>query len=294
MIVNVVKVVHHFACKQRLFAAQYPAHPYRRAPSGTDAGLARISAKACEDDFRARFGPNRALVTVVGRFDPASALALARTWLEPLPRRVPPAPSPARPAAPRVRRASEPIDFRVRLVSIGWRAPGEGDPDAVSLDLLGLILSSGSTARLTTEKGGPNSDLLFARAAYEGRREGGLFHAYGALRRGVDSAAVEQDLAARIEKLAAAPVTQDELERAKRQAESAVQFGWQTVHARSIALGRAQLVDGDFHKAWSRLDRIRKLSAADLQRAAAKVLKRENRSVVWLVPAASPAPGGRR
>src|SRR5258706_3892824 len=72
---------------QRLYAALYPGHPYRLPPSGTDADLARITARDCEADFRARFSPNRAPVTVTGRFDPAAALGSARTWLEPLPRR---------------------------------------------------------------------------------------------------------------------------------------------------------------------------------------------------------------
>ena len=270
---------------QRLFAALYPGHPYRLPPSGTDADLARISARDCEDDFRARFAPNRALVSVVGRFEPAAALGFARTWLEPLPRRAPPAPRPARVAATRERRVTERLDFQLRLLFIGWRAPGQGDERSVSLDLLGNILSTGSGSRLAREATGPDHDLLVAQAGYEGRREGGLFYTYGALRPGADSAAVEKDLIARIEKLAAAPVSAEELEAAKRQAENTMLFAWQAVHGRTTALGVAQQVEGDFHGAWSRITRLRQLSAADLQRAATGVLRAENRSVVWLVPA---------
>ena len=275
---------------QRLYAALYRGHPYRRPPAGTEADLARITARDCEDDFRARFAPNRAIVIVVGRFDPAEALGLARTWLEPLPRRAPPAPSPVRAAAARERRVTERLDFDLRLLFLGWRAPGQGDERSASLDLLGSILSSGSIARLAREAAGPGRDLLLAQAGYEGRREGGLFYAYGALRPGADSAAAEKDLIARIENLAAVPVTAEELDAAKHQAESTTLFGWQAVHGRSTGLGAAQLVDGDFHAAWSRIARIRQLSAADLQRAAASVLKGENRSVVWLLPAGGPRP----
>jgi len=269
---------------QRLFAAVFPGHPYRRPPAGTDAGLARITARDCEADFRARFAPNRALVSIVGRFDPAAALALARATLGPLPRRAPPPPRPAPTAAPRVRRSSEPLDSQLRLLFLGWRAPAGGDPDAAPLDVLARVLASGPGSRLVRETAGADSDLLFAKAAYEGRREGGLFYAFGALKPGADSAAVEQALAARIEKLATTPVEDEELERAKRQAESATLFGWQNVHGRGTALGTAQLVEGDFRATWSRLEHIRKLSAADVQRAAARVLKGETRSAVWLVP----------
>jgi zinc protease len=278
---------------QRLYAALYPGHPYRLPPSGTDADLARITARDCEDDFRARFSPNRALVTVVGRFEAARALELARAWLEPLPRRAPPAPRPPRAAAARERRVTQRFDFELRLLFVGWRAPGQGDERSVPLELLGGVLSSGSGSRLAREASGPGRDLLVAQAGYEGRREGGLFYAYGALRPGADSAAVEKDLVARIEKLATEPVSAEELEAAKRQAESTTLFGWQAVHGRTTALGAAQLVDGDFQRAWSRVARLRQMGAADLQRAAAGVLKGENRSVVWLVPpGGSPRAGG--
>jgi zinc protease len=278
---------------QRLYAAVYPGHPYRLSPSGTDADLARITARDCEDDFRARFSPNRALVTVVGRFDPDQALGLARTWLEPLPRRAPPPPRAPRPAAARERRVTQRFDFGLRLLFIGWRAPGQGDERSLPLELLGGVLSSGSDSRLARDVSGPGRDLLVAQAGYEGRREGGLFYAYGALGPGADSAAVEKDLIARIEKLATEPVTAEELEAAKRQAESTSLFGWQAVHGRTTALGAAQLVDGDFQRGWSRIGRLRQMEAADLQRAAAGVLKAENRSIVWLVPGAGgPAAGG--
>ncbi len=277
---------------QRLYSALYPGHAYRLPPSGTAADLARITVRDCEEDFHARFAPNRALVTVVGRFDPAAALGLARTWLEPLPRRAPPAPMPPRAAAARTRRATERLDFELRILFLGWRAPGLGDERSAALELLGSVLSSGSSSRLAREAAGPGRDLLLAQAGYEGRRDGGLFYTYGALRPGVDSAAVEKDLIARIETLATEPVSDAELETAKRQAESVTLQGWQAVHGRTTALGAAQLVDGDFNRAWSRVARLRQLGAADLQRAAASVLKLENRSVVWMVPG-RPAPAPR-
>src|SRR5207247_9628061 len=85
------------------------------------------------------------------------------------------------------------------------------------------------------------------------------------------------------------------LERARRQAEIEILVGWQAVHGRTLALGTAELVDGDHRGAWSRLGRLRQIGAADLQRAAARVLKSENRAAVWLVPAgaeAARAPAG--
>lgn len=269
---------------QRLYGLLYPGHPYALPPSGTDADLARITLRQCEDDFRARFSPERASVAVVGRFDPAQALALARKWIEPLPRRTTGAPAVPALAPMRERRVTEPLDFELRLVFLGWRAPREGDPDALALDLLGRVLSGGQSARLPSQAVGQDRNLLFAQAGYDGRREAGLFYVFAALRPGVDSAAVEKDLVDRIGKLATEPVSPEELERARRQAELSTLLSWQGVHGRAMAIATADVVDGDFRGAWGRLDRIRQIGAADLQRAAAKVLKADARGVVWLVP----------
>jgi zinc protease len=137
---------------------------------------------------------------------------------------------------------------------------------------------------------GSDRDFLFAQGGYDGHQSAGLFYALGVLRPGADSAAAERGLAARVEKLAAEPVTAEELERARRQAEGGILFAWQGVHGRTLALGLAQIVDGDYRGAWTRLERVRALAAADLQRAAARVLKPENRGVVWLVPGGAPGP----
>jgi zinc protease len=91
-----------------------------------------------------------------------------------------------------------------------------------------------------------------------------------------------------VERLGDEPVSADELDRARRQAEIGILLAWQTAHGRAQSLGLAQLVEGDFQKAWQRIDRMRALTPADLQRAAARVLKPDARCVVWMTPSRKP------
>ena len=281
---------------QRLFGTLAPGTSYDHPASGAGEGLARLTARDCDQAFRTLFGPNRALVTVVGRFDPATAEAAARRALGALPARGGPARKPvaARAAAARARRASERQDLDIALVFTGWRAPAGSDADALALDLLGRVMGAGSESRLVREAIGPDRDLVFAQAGYDGRRDAGLFYAFGVVRPGADSTAAERGLVAGIEKLAAEPVSADELERARRQAEAGALTGWEGVHGRTVALGLAEMVGGDWQGAWTRVERLRGIGAADLQRAAARVLKAENRAVVWVLPRAAAAGGGER
>ena len=87
-----------------------------------------------------------------------------------------------------------------------------------------------------------------------------------------------------VERLAREPVTADELDRAKRQYESEVLFGWQTSRGRAQSLRLAQMLDGDAGEEERRLERVKQMSADDLSRAAARFFVASNRSLVMVLP----------
>ncbi|HET7225612.1 MAG TPA: pitrilysin family protein, partial [Candidatus Eisenbacteria bacterium] len=69
---------------ERLYATAWRDRPYGRPVTGLPGDLDRITLADCQAWQRAHFGPERATVSVVGRFDPAEAVRLARRWLEPI------------------------------------------------------------------------------------------------------------------------------------------------------------------------------------------------------------------
>jgi zinc protease len=276
----------------RLYAALYPASGYRRSVAGDEGDRARITARDAETWFRNRFAPNQALVTVVGAFDADEALRAAKLHLGAIPKRSSPAVTKVSPTstAPR-KRVSERTDLELPLVFVGWRAPGQSGADAVALDLLGRVLSSGPSARLARPLGSAGeTNVVIAQGAYDGRADAGVFYAFAATTPDADSARVEKDLIWTVEHLADEPVSADELDRARRQAEIGILLAWQTAHGRSQSLGLAQLVEGDYQKAWQRIETMRALTPQDLQKAAARVLKPDTRCVAWMTPARKPVP----
>jgi len=278
----------------RLYASLYPASGYRRAVAGDEADRARMTVRDAEDWFRTRFAPNQALVTVVGAFDADEALRAARLHLGAIPKRSSPAPAKVSPTstAPR-KRVSERGELDLPLVYVGWRAPAQSAADAAALDLLGRVLSSGPSARLARPLGsGGETPVVIAQGGYDGRADAGVFYAFAATSPVADTAKVEKDLIWTVEHLGEEPVSSDELDRARRQAEIGILLAMQTAHGRSQSLGQAQLVEGDYQKAWQRLERVRTLTPEDLQRAAARVLKPDARCVMWMTPARRPQASG--
>jgi predicted Zn-dependent peptidase len=112
-------------------------------------------------------------------------------------------------------------------------------------------------------------------------------------RPGADSADVERTLVGESEKLASTPPETAELDAAKRETELSLMLETQTPRGRGQSLGMAEAVFGDYHDAALRLQRLRELTPDDVMKAAAEVLRAERRSVVWLIPGAGPAGGGR-
>src|SRR5206468_3963155 len=182
------------------------------------------------------------------------------------------------------RRASFTANAPGPILLVGWRGPADAQPDNVSLELLASILGGGTSARLGRTLVGGQSPFLDARGDFDRRKEASLIYFTAALKPGADTASAEQALVGAVESLATTPVSAEELDRGKRQIQSALLFSLETVRGEAQAIGTAQLMDGDYRATEARLARLRQLTPEDLLATAAKVLKPTSRSLAWVVP----------
>jgi len=279
---------------ERLNALAFAGHPYSRPVIGVGADLERVTLADAMAYYRARFSPNNAVLTVVGSFDPVPTLAAIRRRFGPIPRRsLPPgARSALRPQAGE-RRGSFTANAQGPILLVGWRGPGDAQPDNVSLELLASILGGGASARLGRTLVGGTSPFLDARGDFDRRKEASLIYIAAALRPGADTASAEQALVGAVESLATTPIPAEELDRGKRQVQSALLFSLETVRGEAQAIGTAQLMDGDYRATEARLARLRQLTPEDLLAAAARVLKPATRSLVWVMPAGADSSAAR-
>jgi zinc protease len=277
---------------QRLYATVFPAHPYRWPVFGSDQDVSRITVGDCEQFLRGRYTPDHILLTVVGDFDPDQASDALRRWFEPLRGRGERATTVAEPQPRGERRAAAHGDVAVPVLIVGWRAPAGASGDAPALDVLSVLLSAKSAGRLNRRLVSGDQASRFAQTGRDGRRDGTMFWAAAAPRSERDTAAFERALVGEIEKLATEPVSGEELDRARRQLEVALLLGRQTARDRGQALGTSQIITGDWSSADRQLERLRALTPADLQQAAARILTPARRTVVWMTPRSDGAVGG--
>lgn len=268
----------------QLRATLFEGHPYGRLLYGSDADLARLTAKDFESWRRGAYAPGSAVLTIVGRFDAEATLALVRRTFESLPKGSPAALPAVKDLAPGERRGWTRENTPARLLLAGWRVPPASDPDAPAFELLAQVLGGGEKSRLNAALVQDWHAALLTQAGVVPNREASMFWAMAALGADADSSTAERALLDQVGRLAREPIPGDELDRARAQLLTGELFRLQTVHARAQALGEAQVFAGDPAVADRRLAQLAALTPADLQRAAQRVLTETTRAVVWLAP----------
>lgn len=272
----------------RLWAATWPGHAYARIGALPDAGSDKLTPADVDAWRRTRLAPSAAVLTVSGAFDPTAALAAVRERFESRPRVTVSAVAPVAPRAPQ--RATERMDVPVRLCLVGWRAPGVGDADAAALELLAAWLGGSPRARLGRALVEDWKLAVTAQAGLVSQQEGSLLWTLAVVAPDADSSAVESTLLDAVAGVARTAPEAFEVERARRQVESALGFASQTSRQRGQAIGEGErLVGAD--AAARRLAALRAVTGADLQRVAARVLVPASRATLWVMPASD---GGAR
>jgi zinc protease len=280
---------------EQLYATAFEGDSYGRPVGGLTEDLSRLTLQDVTAFYRSRFAPENATMIVVGRFDPITTLASIRRRFGSIPRgapvtakrsaRVALAPVPPQ-RAEREAMIAAPVQDPVLIV--GWRAPAYSDHDGLALEVLTRALTGGTSGYL---------DRRFARLGL-GTRSGidrsaraSLLYCIVVPPKKADTTQVRQIVTDEIEHFATQPMEVADLERARHGLEVDFLLDWQRVHQRGQDLGAAQLMGGDFHGAWARLERLRSITVDDVRRAAQRTLSPENRSVVWVVPDQETHPG---
>jgi zinc protease len=269
----------------RLGALAFEGTPYALASEGDEGALAAMTDRQVDAWRRDHLSPANAVVTVAGRFDPVAAQAAARAAFEPLPRGAAPAPAaPAMKPQAAERRVTERFDTPARLMVMGWRAPGAGDPDGPAAELLAAALGTGEDDRLPSAMVRDWKLALAAQAGVDRRADASLVWAVTALDADADSSTAERVLLDMTGALVREPLSDADFARVRERFVTNEYFRQQTARQRGQAIGEGAVTQRDAGAAARRLAALEKLTAADLQRVAARVFAPAGRTILWLVP----------
>ena len=201
---------------EKLHELLYPeGHPYHWPVIGYMEDIAAATLDDVRQFFQTYYTPNNAVLTLVGDFDPDTALERIDAWFGEIPPG-PPVPPVSAPLIPlRERRIVLPDNVQLPRVYLGFRAPAYGERLWYAADLLAAVLAGGKSSPLYRElvyERQIAQDVGSSVSPYEAVA---TFLVVATARPGVDAAEIEEALWRHIAKIAAGPPAPEELERAR-------------------------------------------------------------------------------
>jgi predicted Zn-dependent peptidase len=267
-----------------------PAHPYHHPVIGSMEDLDAASLEDVSGFFRTYYAPNNAVLAIVGDLDPAEARGWVEKYFGQIPANpvIPPLGDMSLPATLGAE-SREVVEERVPLPRhfFGFRAPVMGDARFDALEVASQILAGGKGSRLYRRLVRDEQiaqDVSFFSLGLIGGAS--IVAGQVTVRPGVDPEVVERAFEDELERLGREAVTDDELARARALIETYELEALQRVDERADRLAMYATLLDDPEMINRQIGRYLAVTAADIQEAAAAVLRPDNRVVLTYMPSA--------
>lgn len=276
---------------EALNAAAFVASPQRTPVVGWMNDLESMTVEDAQEWYDRFYTPANAIVVVVGDVRSAEVLAIAQKTYGVVPTRALPVRKPQiEPPQRGIRRVAVKAQAENPYVVMGFHVPrienmDSSDREPYALEMLSAVLDADENGRLTRElvRGSRIADSVGA--SYDISHRGpSLFLLDGRPAAGKTVAELEQALRAQVRRIAEQGVREDELRRVK------VQYVASQVYKRDSIMGQAMEIAGyeilghSYRDADRMLEKIRSVSAAEVQAVAGKYFGDDALTVVELLP----------
>jgi len=271
--------------------AAFRIHPYHHEVIGDLPDLKSMSRDDLYNHYRTYYSPNNAVMSVAGDFKTSEMLARIRDLYEPIPA----SPAPRRvsrpePAACGEHRLSVEGPGETTYLDISYHAPAANDPDFFPVTVLDSLLAGPSSLNMFGGGGISNKTSHLYRALVEKELavsvSGGLTATadpflYSFVITVHPNHKVEEVLAAfddEIKRIQDERALVAEIARAIKQARALFAYGSENITNQAFWLGHAEMF-ATYNWFLTYLENLAKVTPADLQKAAQKYLRPQNRVV---------------
>ncbi len=259
----------------------YKNHPYRWMTIGKE--LSHIENAKVEDVkhfFFKHYRPANAVLVLAGNVTVERVKELAEKWFGDIPagekyRRNLPQEQEQQEERRKVIQAKVPLDALYKT----WHMPGRLDPEYYVIDLLGDILSGGSSSRLYQRL--VKEKKLFSNidCYHFGSTDNGLLAIEGKLVKGVKIEEAEKAVDAVLDQLKLEPILEIELQKVKNKTESLIAFEDMSVMSRANSLAYYEILG---NAAWINfeLDKYFSVTTEDILKESRTLFRSENANTI--------------
>jgi zinc protease len=270
---------------EQVQATAFVAHPYGIPTIGWPSDIRSWRMEDLQAFYKTFYAPNNCTLIVVGDASPAEIFALAKKYLEPIPRQEPP-PTVRTVEPPQLgeRRVSVERRAQTPVLQVAYKAPAAADARMPALNLLQAILVGGDASRLHRLFVEQEKLAIEVGGYLQEGFDPGLFWLFMTLPSGADPAVIEKRLDTELAKVVAEGVTAAELARAKNLATAGFWRGLSTIDGKARLLGEFEVFHGDHQKLFAAPAQYEAVTAEQVQAAARDVLQSQQRTVGVLRP----------
>jgi len=266
---------------EQFLAAAFIAHPYGYPTVGWPSDLQSFSATDAANFARTHYIASNMTIAIVGDVNPAEAWPIIEKYFGPLPKVAPPAPL----------RTVEPPQIAEKVVTLhessqpiyieGYHRPAATDPDSATYDVISMLMSSGRTSRLY--KSLVRDKKIAASASgfngFPGDKYPNLFTVLSVTTPGHKTDEVAAAIHAELETLKKEDVPAAELQSVKTRVKAGLIRGLDDNSDLALQLASYQNLYGDWRQIFHEVERIDKVTAADVKRVANATFVDNNRTV---------------
>jgi len=276
---------------EQVQSTAFVAHPYQIPTIGWPADIQSWKLEDLQKFFKTYYAPNNCTLVLVGDVSAEEVFALAKQYLEPIPRQdPPPAVRTTEPEQLGEKRVSVERDASTPLLYLAYKSPAANDPQGPAINLLMTVLTEGDSSRLHRLLVEEKKLAIEVGGSFQEGFDPGLTWVTLTLPEGADLAAVEKELDAALDQVVAQGVTDAELVRAKNLFASTFWKQIATIDGKASLLGSYEVFEGDYRKVFDAPATYEKVTREDLQKAAALIFNKNHRTVGTLKAPASATP----
>ena len=282
---------------EQFLATAYVAHNYGRSSISWPSEVSQITATEAMEFHKKYYVGSNVVVAVVGDVKASEALPVLEKYFSRIPAG----------AKPEEMTTVEPKQFAEKTVAIkdpsqpiyveGYHRPDYRDPDDAVYEAISDILSNGRVSRLYRSLVRDQQIAVEVEgfSPFPGDKYPGLYCFFAVPAPEHTPAEMRDAIHKEIEKLKNADVSDDELAMFKTRTRADLLRGLADNQGLANTLAEYQTRYGDWRELFRQLDKVDKVSKADIRRVANQVFQASNRTSAWIetvAPATAQQNGG--
>jgi len=265
---------------EQVQATAFVAHPYQIPTIGWPSDIQGWKSEDLQKFFKTYYAPNNCTLILVGDVSAEEGVALAKKYLEPIPRQEPPpAVRTVEPEQLGEKRVLVERNASTPLLYMAYKSPAANDPQGPAINLLMSVLTEGDSSRLHRLLVEEKKLAIEVGGSFQEGFDPGLTWLQLTLPEGGNVAEAEHALDAALAQVVSQGVTEAELTRAKNLYASSFWKQIATINGKANMLGAFEVYEGDWRKMFDSPATYEKVTRDAVQKAAALIFQKNHRTV---------------